>query len=81
MTRVAVDGEHQLIVSTHVTANASDQGQMIAQLKAVKATYGQQPEIVIADTNYRMKVSRFRATLSWTRRSWKRTWGKATRRS
>ncbi len=50
--QVTVEGDNQLIVSTTVTANASDQGQMIAQLDAVKATYGAQPETVLADADY-----------------------------
>ena len=50
--QVTVEGDHQLIVSTAVTGNASDQGQMIAQLDAVKATYEAQPETVLADADY-----------------------------
>ena len=38
--QVTIDAEHQLIDSTEVAANASDQGQVIAQLDAVKGTYG-----------------------------------------
>ena len=36
--QVTVDGENQLLVANEVTANASDQGQMIAQLDAMQAT-------------------------------------------
>lgn len=43
--------KNQLIVSTKVTANASDQGQVIS-LDAVKATHGQQPETMLADSDY-----------------------------
>ena len=50
--QVTVDGANQVIVSTQVTANASDQGQVISQLDAVKARYGQQPETVLADSDY-----------------------------
>ena len=50
--QVTVDAEHQLIDSTEVAANASDQGQVIAQLDAVKGTYGRQPETVLADSDY-----------------------------
>ena len=50
--QVTVEGDHQLIVSTAVTDNASDQGQMIAQLDAVKATYEAQPETILADADY-----------------------------
>ena len=50
--QVTVDGENQLLVANEVTANASDQGQMIAQLDAVQATYGDVPETVLADANY-----------------------------
>ena len=50
--QVTVDGANQLIVSTQVTANTSDQGQAIAQLNAMTATYGQQPETVLANSDY-----------------------------
>ena len=50
--QVTVDGENQLLVANEVTANASDQGQMIRQLDAVQATYGEVPETVLADANY-----------------------------
>ena len=50
--QVTVDAANQLIVSTQVTANASDQGQVIAQLDAVKMTYGRHPERVLADSDY-----------------------------
>ena len=50
--QVTVEGANQLIVATEVTDNASDQGQMIAQLDAVKETYERQPETILADSNY-----------------------------
>ena len=50
--QVTVDGENQLLVANEVTANASDQGQMIAQLDTVQATYGEVPETVLADADY-----------------------------
>ena len=41
-----------MIVPTEVTYNASDQGQMIAQLDAVQEIYGKQPETVLAEADY-----------------------------
>ena len=43
--QVAVDGEHQLIVATELTSNASDQGEMTGLLDEVKETA--QPETVL----------------------------------
>ncbi len=45
--QVAVDGDHQLVVSTDVTANASDQGGLPMLLDAVSETLGEQPETVL----------------------------------
>ena len=50
--QVAVDGEHQLVVATEVTANASDQGGLLLLLDAVAETVGEQPETVLADAGY-----------------------------
>ena len=50
--QVAVDGAHQLVVATEVTANASDQGGVPALLDAVAETVGEQPETVLADAGY-----------------------------
>jgi len=50
--QVAVDGEHQLIVATELTANASDQGAMMGLLDEVKETFDEQPETVLADAGY-----------------------------
>ncbi len=50
--QVAVDGAHQLVVATEVTANASDQGGVPALLDALAATGGEQPETVLADAGY-----------------------------
>ena len=50
--QVAVDGEHQLIVATELTANASDQGAMMGLLDEVKETFDEQPEMVLADAGY-----------------------------
>ncbi len=50
--QVAVDGDHQLVVSTDVTANASDQGGLPMLLDAVSETLGEQPETVLADAGY-----------------------------
>ncbi len=51
--QVAVDGEHQLVVATDLTANASDQGGLPALLDEVAETFGEQPETVLADAGYR----------------------------
>ena len=51
--QVAVDGEHQLVVATDVTANGSDQGGVPALLDAVEETFSEQPETVLADAGYR----------------------------
>ena len=50
--QVAVDGEHQLVVATAVTANASDQGGVPVLLDEVAETVGEQPETVLADAGY-----------------------------
>ncbi len=50
--QVAVDGEHQLVVATEVTANASDQGGLPLLLDEVAETVGEQPDTVLADAGY-----------------------------
>ena len=50
--QVAVDGEHQLVVATEVTANASDQGGLPLLLDEVAETVGEQSETVLADAGY-----------------------------
>ena len=50
--QVAVEGEHQLVVATEVTANASDQGGLPLLLDEVAETVGEQPETVLADAGY-----------------------------
>ena len=45
-------GENQLIVAAEVSANASDQGQMLPRLNEVKADYGAGPETLLADAGY-----------------------------
>ena len=50
--QVAVDGEHQLVVATEVTANASDQGGLPLLLDEVAETVGEQPDRVLADAGY-----------------------------
>ena len=47
-----MDGDHQLVVSTDVTANGSDQGGLPMLLDAVAETLGEQPETVLADAGY-----------------------------
>ena len=50
--QVAVDAEHQLVVATELTANASDQGELPVLLDAVKETFDAQPATVLADAGY-----------------------------
>ncbi len=47
-----MDSDHQLVVATDVTANASDQGGLPALLDAVSETFDAQPETVLADAGY-----------------------------
>ena len=50
--QVAVEGDNQLIVATELTANANDQGQMVALLDAVQETFDEHPKQVLADAGY-----------------------------
>ena len=50
--QLAVEGENQLIVAAAVSAQASDQGQMLPRLDEVEADYGAGPEMVLADAGY-----------------------------
>ena len=50
--QVAVDAEHQLVVATDVTANASDQGGLPALLDEVEERFDVQPDTVLADAGY-----------------------------
>ena len=50
--QVAVDGKHQLVVATDLTANASDQGGLPALLDEVAESFGEQLETVLADAGY-----------------------------
>ena len=50
--QLAVDGDHQIIVATEVSAKASDQGQMMGLLEEVEETFEQQPKQVLADAGY-----------------------------
>ena len=50
--QLAVEGENQLIVAAEVSANASDQGQMLPRLDEVEADYGAGPETLLADAGY-----------------------------
>ena len=50
--QVAVDAEQQIIVATRVTAEASDQGQMMGLLEEVEETFAQTPRQVLADAGY-----------------------------
>ena len=51
--QIVVDGDSQLIVTTAVSAHASDQGQLPPLLDAVQAHYGHTPTTVLADAGYR----------------------------
>ena len=50
--QAAVDAEHQWVVATKVTANASDQGELPVVLDAVQETFDAQPETVLAGAGY-----------------------------
>ena len=50
--QAAVDGEHQLVVATDVTANASDQGGLPVLLDEVEERFDTRPETVLADSGY-----------------------------
>ena len=50
--QVAVDGEQQIIVATTVSAEASDQGQMMGLLEEVEETFEETPRQVLADAGY-----------------------------
>ena len=50
--QAAVDAEHQLVVATDVTANASDQGGLPALLDEVEESFDMQPDTVLADAGY-----------------------------
>ena len=50
--QVAVEGKHQLIVATEVSAQASDQGRLVPLLDAAAAVCGARPATVLADAGY-----------------------------
>ena len=50
--QVAVDAEHQLIVATEVSSNASDQRHLVRLLDDVEATHEVRPATVLADAGY-----------------------------
>ena len=50
--QAAVDGAHQVIVAQDLTASASDQGQLVPLVDAIKANTGRKPREVSADTGY-----------------------------
>ena len=50
--QVAVEGEHQLIVATEVSSQASDQGRLVPLLDAAEAVCGERPATVLADAGY-----------------------------
>ncbi len=55
-----MDGEHQLVVATEVTANASDQGGLPLLLDEVAETVGEQPDTVLADAGYSKDSDRYK---------------------
>ena len=50
--QAAVDAEHQLVVATDVTANASDQGGLPVLLDQVEERFDVQPATLLADAGY-----------------------------
>jgi hypothetical protein len=50
--QAAVDGARQVIVAHGLTANASDQGELVALVDGIKANTGRKPREVSADTGY-----------------------------
>ena len=51
-TRRRSDGDNQVVVATTVTDSASDQGQLIPMVDAVRDAFGETPEQVLADAGY-----------------------------
>ncbi len=51
--QVAVDGEHQMIISAEVSSNPNDQGQLTKPLDALQAVHGKRPATVLAVRNTR----------------------------
>ena len=50
--QTVVDGASQIIVGTHVGAQATDQGRMMGLLDGVKEAFEIEPEVVLADAGY-----------------------------
>jgi hypothetical protein len=50
---LAVDRDFQMIVENKLTANASDNGELLDVLAGVESHLGEQPEAVLADAGYR----------------------------
>jgi transposase len=51
--QLAVDRDFQMIVENKLTANASDNGELLDVLAGVESHLGEQPEAVLADAGYR----------------------------
>ncbi len=51
--QLAVDRDFQLIVENKLTANASDNGELLGVLTGVEGHLGERPEVVLADAGYR----------------------------
>ena len=50
--QMVVDGECQMVVGTHVDAQAADQGQLVPLLDDVATNYEAVPKVVLADAGY-----------------------------
>lgn len=50
--QMVVDGECQMVVGTHVDAQAADQGQLVPLLDEVATNYEAVPKVVLADAGY-----------------------------
>ncbi len=55
--QLAVEEESQMIVSTSLTNNAADVGEMMPLLSRAKAAMGEDPEQVLADAGYRSEAT------------------------
>src|SRR5699024_6811819 len=51
--QLAVDGDFQMIIANELTANASDQNQLLGLVDNIEQTLGGCPQQVLADAGYR----------------------------
>ena len=56
--RIALDGEHRIIVATEVGPPAGDQGRPVGMLDRTDGTPGAEPAVVPADAGYRNEPDR-----------------------